>query len=224
MDRHQRRNVAFAAQRARAQKFHHRADAHFRVLADVDKHLKKAKLVRVPSAADGNCLFHSIAAFFGHQRVTHTHVRRMIVEYIYKNPDKFKLDIEVGMEFPSVNHYCRAMIRPGVWGDAICISAFCMMQNVNIVVFTQNGPTEIHPGDRPKLAIARVGSHYDATTSEKNMLRSQQMLQRARERMILRRRQMEMSRMRSQKAMISPHRNLVKHDQRNISRHFSRRV
>jgi hypothetical protein len=124
--------------------------------------LLEHSLERVPIPADGNCMFHAIAAFFHNRAVTHLSVRRMIVDYIERNPDKFRIDIEC--DWPSLEQYCREMRMPRTWGDATALSAFCMANNVNIVVFGERGFSELYPGnDRIKLALVRVADHYDAT-------------------------------------------------------------
>lgn len=140
---------------------------HLRAQRNADRHLSEHGLQRVPIAADGNCMFHAIAAFFPHPAVSHLAVRRLIVDYIEANPDTFRIDIEQGLEWPSLEEYCNAMRGGGVWGDAVALSAFCMAQNVNIVVFNEHGCTELYPPTPPatrvKLAVVRVGNHYEAT-------------------------------------------------------------
>lgn len=152
-------------------------DAKKVALGATDALLLEHGLARVPIPADGNCMFHAIAAFFRHRAVTHMTVRRLIVDYIVENADLFRVDIEC--DWPSLEHYCRAMRMPCTWGDAIALSAFCMSQNVNIVVFGERGFSELYPGDnRVKLAVVRVGEHYDATrvltTRQKTLLQQSQ--------------------------------------------------
>lgn len=135
-------------------------------------HLKVHNLEPVPMPGDGNCQFRAIAAYY--TGTNHLKVRQDIVEYIWKNRDKFEADIVLGLGYPSVVEYCRQMLQPGTWGDATTLSAFCMLRNVNIVVFSDRGMSQLYP-DRPedltnphyierrRLGLIRFNDHYEAT-------------------------------------------------------------
>lgn len=133
-------------------------------LTQADRTVRAEGLRRVPIRGDGNCQFRALAAFFPHRAVTHAAVRALIVDYIEQHADQFRLHIVEGLDYPTVERYCADMRRDGTWGDGITLMAFCLSQNVNIVVFTEAGRNELHPGDgRPKMGLVCVGQHYEAT-------------------------------------------------------------
>lgn len=149
----------------RAAVHHHhlaRQQATYRALEAAEARLKEHGLERVRIDADGNCMFRAIAAFFRHPSITHTTVRRLIVDYIASHAEQFRVDVEC--DWPTLEQYCREMRKARTWGDATALSAFCMAQNVNIVVFGEHGYSELYPGEgRVKLALLHVDGHYDAT-------------------------------------------------------------
>lgn len=136
------------------------------------QHLKAHNLEPVPMPGDGNCQFRAIAAYY--IETDHLKIRKDIVEYIWKNKEKFEPDIVMGLGYPSVIEYCRQMLQPGTWGDATTLSAFCMLRNVNIVVFSDRGMSQLHPDsaedlakpgftERRRLGLIRFNDHYEAT-------------------------------------------------------------
>lgn len=135
-------------------------------------HLRLHNLEPVPMPGDGNCQFRAIAAYY--TGTNHLQVRQDIVEYIWKNREKFEADIVLGLGYASVVDYCRQMLQPGTWGDATTLSAFCMLRNVNIVVFSDRGLSQLYPdheedlanpkySERRRLGLIRFNDHYEAT-------------------------------------------------------------
>jgi hypothetical protein len=144
----------------------------------LDQILRAENLESVEMQGDGNCQFRAIAAYFTGD-VDHLFIRRKIVEYIYKNQEKFQADIVIGLGFENVEQYCREMIVPGTWGDAITLMAYCLYQNINIVVFSEQGKSELYPQteqeekeenfkERPRMGLVRFNNHYEATRVIKN--------------------------------------------------------
>lgn len=130
----------------------------------VERTLAEEGLCRIPIQADNNCQFRALAAFSNDPNVNHRSVRQGIVLYIYENKDQFRLDVVEGLGYPSIEQYCSEMWRPGTWGDGVTLTAYCLSKNVNIVVFTEGGRTELYPGDnRPRWGLVCVGEHYEAT-------------------------------------------------------------
>jgi len=136
-----------------------------RDLRAAEQFLRAKGLERVPIRGDdNNCQFRTLAAFYNHANVTHSTIRHLIVEYIEQHADQFRLDIELGLGYASLEQYCAEMRQSGTWGDGVTLMAFALMQNVNIEVCTASGFTELFPGpSRPKMAVVCVGEHYEAT-------------------------------------------------------------
>lgn len=130
--------------------------------AKIDRILASYGLERVPMAADGNCLFHSFASYFNSKDTDHRFIRQKICDFIDQNRDKFKIDIEC--DWPSVDAYLKAMRRVGEWGDGIILSAFCLAYNINVLLITPDGSSEMYPGEnRSKIALVCYAKHYAAT-------------------------------------------------------------
>ena len=112
---------------------------------------------------DGNCQFSSLASFFQSPRIDHRLVRKMIVHYIYQNPDRFETDIKA-QGYDSVDHYCQLMSQRNHWGDGVSVQAFALIFQVNIWICYGDGedPNQIsHFDGRPHLGLLLKGNHYD---------------------------------------------------------------
>lgn len=130
--------------------------------AKLDALLASRGLARVPIASDGNCLFHSLAAYFDNKTTDHRLIRQKICDYIDANRDLFKVDIEC--EFPSVDAYLREMRIVGSWGNAVCVQAFCLAFDINVILFTPDGCMELYPSPtRMKIGLVAYQKHYSAT-------------------------------------------------------------
>lgn len=136
-----------------------------RDLRTAEAHLRARGLERVPIRGDdNNCQFRTLAAFYNHANVTHDAIRQLIVDYILAHAEQFRVDVEIGLGYPSLEQYCAEMRRSGTWGDGVTLMAFALMQNVNIEVCTASGFAELYPGPgRPRMAVVCVGEHYEAT-------------------------------------------------------------
>ncbi len=144
----------------------------------LDAILRAENLESVEMPGDGNCQFRAIAAYYS-GNIDHLSVRSKIVEFIYRNQDKFHADIVIGLGFENVEQYCREMMVPGTWGDAITLMAYCLYQNINIVVFSEQGKSELYPQteaeekeenfkERQRMGLVRFNNHYEATRVIKN--------------------------------------------------------
>lgn len=138
----------------------------------LETNLKKYNLEIEEVPSDGNCFFHAISNFLNDD-ITHETVRALICDYIENNPEIFKADIEC--DFPSVENYLQKMRKPGEWGDAIMANAFCLAYNVNIVIFSPDGISELYPGPgRPKMGVVRMGNHYCNASPAKSFEKTKQ--------------------------------------------------
>lgn len=120
--------------------------------------LKKYKLKNHPIAGDGNCLFGSLALFF--QDFNPVEMRQYCIGYIETHPDIFRADIEIEYGC-SVEQYCKTMINPRVYGDAIALQAFTLAFPCTLWLFMPTGMTKFGEGPR-NIALIRVGEHYNA--------------------------------------------------------------
>lgn len=88
----------------------------------------------------------------------------MIVHFILHNQTKFKTDI-LASGYESVDQYCREMLKPGVWGDAICLQAFSIIFKINVLIFNAQDERLIKLTDagdaRPNLVLLFDEDHYD---------------------------------------------------------------
>lgn len=156
--------------------------------SELERRLREHHLEAVPMPSDGDCLFHALSSFYSDAQPLHCakRMRASICDYIAQNPDTFRVDIEFGHGM-SVEQYVAQMrvagsyrsvvlpngaverrCIPGTWGDATCLSAFCMMNDVNVWLFTPHGVSELYPAApgapaRPKLAVVAHGMHYEST-------------------------------------------------------------
>lgn len=130
--------------------------------AKIDALLAEENLERVEMPSDGNCLFHAVASFFD-SFTTHRDVRHRICDYIDQNRERFEIDI-LHSGYASIDEYLRMMRRDREWGDAIMLNAFCLCFDINVVLFTPHGSSELYPGPtRAKMALVAFGQHYTAT-------------------------------------------------------------
>jgi len=128
----------------------------------IDALLAESNLERVEMPSDGNCLFHAVASFFD-SFTTPREVRHRICDYIDQNRERFEIDI-LHSGYASIDEYLRAMRRDREWGDAIMLNAFCLCFDINVVLFTPDGSSEMYPGPkRAKMALVAFGQHYTAT-------------------------------------------------------------
>ena len=113
---------------------------------------------------DGNCLFHALASFFEHPGIRHDVLRRMIVHYIYQNPEYFEVDV-TAEGYADLDHYCENMARDRYWGDGTVLQAFAMLFQVTVYVYysEHEPPTCLQKfdDDRPVLAVLLKGNHYE---------------------------------------------------------------
>lgn len=122
-------------------------------------------MIVLPMPHDGNCLFHSLASFFQSKTIDHALVRRMVVDYVYRNGAVFSRDVQAE-GYANVEAYCRKLAQNHQWGDGIALQAFAMLFKVNVWLTLADDdatpPTSISsfPG-RPNLGLLLRGNHYD---------------------------------------------------------------
>lgn len=125
------------------------------------------RILQIPD--DGNCLFSSLATIFKNPNIDHKIIRKMIVHYIYQNPEVFQNDI-IAEEYENIEHYCYNMSRIGFWGDGICLQAFSMLFQLNVLLCYDEDPNTVltHIGDyknRPNIGLILQGEHYSRILS-----------------------------------------------------------
>ena len=121
-------------------------------------------MITAPQPSDGNCLFSCLASFFNKPSINHVVIRRMLVHYILHNADTFINDI-VAEGYKDVDEYTRHMSQVGQWGDAIIISAFTMLFNVNVCISFSESPHDMptmisNIPNAPTLALLLNKNHY----------------------------------------------------------------
>lgn len=109
-------------------------------------------------------MFSSLASFFQSSMIDHYLIRQMIVHYILHYQQTFDTDIKAS-GFNNVDQYCREMLRPGVWGDAICLQAFSLIFKINVLVYNVDDKRLMKITDagttRPNLVLYYDDDHYD---------------------------------------------------------------
>jgi len=117
-----------------------------------------------------SCLFQSLSAFI--KNISSTDMRRMIVEYlekdpvIFKNPDQRLSDI-LNIDNVPLVHYIEMMKKDYTWGGAIEIKAFCELFSCRVIVIVLSSkkqiefcPSVIHH-KMPEFRISWDGGHYE---------------------------------------------------------------
>lgn len=90
--------------------------------------------------ADGNCLFRALADQLNNGQ-NHLEIRRNIVYHMRENHENFRKFISSNQTF---DDYLTNMSRAYIWGDNLCIQAFCDIYslNVNIIQIVNNETKE----------------------------------------------------------------------------------
>lgn len=133
--------------------------------------LKKKKIRIVMS-----CLFNSLARFVNKHP---EELRKEIADYLRSNPnlmdDVKARDIIAWTENSTLEAYADRMSRPGVWGGAIEIKAFCEMYKMDIVVHVlYTGKTfkvtaDCNPTEEGHISY--TGNHFEPMHSRQISMR-----------------------------------------------------
>lgn len=101
--------------------------------------LKKSGRIINASTGDGNCLFRSLCKGLVGTEEFHYTVRSMLFGFIYTNPNIFMPHIK--KKHPCVNsvdEYCSAMSKDGIWGTDIEILAASTILQVPTYTFSRS--------------------------------------------------------------------------------------
>ena len=90
----------------------------------------------IPTLADGNCLFHSLAHFEDNAR-DHSRIREEVCTYIHHHYMEFVDDIMLTSEKPTTDaeEYVQYMGTPSIWGTNVEIRAYSEMTATTVVVW-----------------------------------------------------------------------------------------
>jgi hypothetical protein len=142
----------------------------------------------VPVAGDGACLFRSFAYFQGgNDENLHLDVRQTTVDYMKKNPDKYKWSIDFEKEkVENWDEYINKLELAKTWADHPVISALALSHKKYIELYIEDknkskqinldtqwlpfNPNAFRANDESTIIriLYRNGNHYDPLIVLKN--------------------------------------------------------
>ena len=105
---------------------------------------------------DGNCLFRALAHQMDHNQDSHCVVRAQITQEILQNSEKY---LDFFKDEKELKSYVEMMKKNGEYGDGICVSIFCILNNCKVTIYRSavNLDERIESGDGEK----NVYLYYD---------------------------------------------------------------
>jgi exonuclease III len=125
----------------------------------IDLKLQACDMKRIPSPADGNCQFHSIAA---HCDFSHLELRSAVVQFLTEHSDDY---LSFFSEGESLSSYIEQLAINGTWGDNLSLLICAELLQAQIMIAQAHGVQVVSPAHsiNPPIWVAYNGStHYDA--------------------------------------------------------------
>ena len=118
----------------------------------------------IEMGGDGNCLFRSLAdQLEGNERL-HRKYREAAIEYIEAHKDMFAPFIE---DDETIDQYLSDMIKDGVWGGQIELTALSAVYKFNFIIHQVDNPimsfSNFPVGSVPTVHVSyHLGEHYNS--------------------------------------------------------------
>jgi len=125
--------------------------------------LRDLEIVYIP--ADGNCQFASVAHQIGIQELDHSHFRKLAVNWLDGNKQRYEgfLVLDGPFKYNNWNDYITKMKNDGNWGDSLTLLALANVIGRPITIFSSNtrfGNCEFRPDDTRTQSPIVLG-HFD---------------------------------------------------------------